>query len=353
MNKLFLQLVRFGIGHEIMFQQEVVDWSKLKSLAAKHGLDAVVLDGIEKMPSDIRPPQELLLAWIGGVLQNYESHYDKYCKAMSELAGFYNSHGYKMMILKGYACSQDWPKSNHRPCGDIDIWLFGLQKEADSLLEREKGLIIDNAHHHHSVFLWRDFSVENHYDFINVYHHKSHKRLEKLFKELAFDDTYYEEVYGERVYLPSPKLHALFLLKHTMLHFVSGEICLRQLLDWAFFVERHTKKIDWGWLEKTLDEYGMMPLYQLFNAICVEDLGFSSQLFPSVQFNPDLKEKVLTEILKPDQVHNINKRLVPRMVSSFRRWRDSSWKHELCYKESMWIAFWYGVWGHLLKPSSI
>ena len=183
--------------------------------------------------------------------------------------------------------------------------------------------------------------------------------MEKVFKELASDDTHYVELKDAsagsvtKVYLPSPNLHALFLLKHTMLHFVSGEISIRQLLDWAFFVKRHTKEIDWGWLEKILEEHGMMPLYQLFNAICVEDLGFSSQLFPCVQFNPSLKDRVLAEIITPDKVSYNELSAIPRLINRFLRWKDSAWKHELCYKESMWSAFWYGVWGHLLKPKTI
>lgn len=73
-----------------------------------------------------------------------------------------------MMILKGYACSLDWPKPEHRPCGNIDIWLFGKQKEADALLANKKGLEIDSSHHHHhTIFYWRDFMVENHYDFFD------------------------------------------------------------------------------------------------------------------------------------------------------------------------------------------
>lgn len=359
MNELFLQLVRLGIGHEAKFQAEALDWLNMKDIAERHGLFAVILDGIEKFPSNIKPPREVLLEWIGEVIQDYEYRYEQYTKAISELAGFYNSHGYRMMVLKGYACSLDWPKPSHRPCGDIDIWQCGKQKEADALIARDLGIEVDNSHHHHTVFNWHNFAVENHYDFINVYHHKSHTKLEKVFKELASDDTHFVELKDAstgsvaKVYLPSPNLHALFLLKHTMLHFVSGEITLRQLLDWAFFVERHTKEIDWGWLEKTLDEYGMMPLYQLFNAICVEDLGFSSQLFPSVQFNPSLKDRVLAEIITPDKVSYNELSAIPRLINRFQRWKGSAWKHELCYKESMWSAFWYGIWGHLLKPNSI
>ena len=87
-----------------------------------------------------------------------------------------------MMVLKGYACSIDWPKPEHRPCGDIDIWLFGKQKEADALLVKDKGVIVDTSHHHHTVFDWGGFMVENHFDFINVHHHKSNAAFESLFK---------------------------------------------------------------------------------------------------------------------------------------------------------------------------
>lgn len=133
-KKAFLSLVRMGIGHRADVLSDGVDWNELKDLAEKQGLGAVVLDGIEKLPEGQRPPKVFLLEWIGETLQGYEYRYDQYCKAIAELAGFYNSHGYKMMLLKGYACSIDWPRPEHRPCGDIDIWLFGKQKEADAAL---------------------------------------------------------------------------------------------------------------------------------------------------------------------------------------------------------------------------
>ena len=73
-------------------------------------------------------PLQMKLEWIGEVLQNYEQRYSAYENAIGSLADFYNQHGFKMMVLKGYACSLDWPKPEHRPCGDIDIWQFGQQK---------------------------------------------------------------------------------------------------------------------------------------------------------------------------------------------------------------------------------
>ena len=354
----FLQLVRWGIGHGVLCTTQIADWSLLKALADTQGLSAVVLDGIDKQAtnksvSTNELPVPMKLEWIGEVLQNYEKRYKQYESAISSLAGFYNQHGFKMMVLKGHACSLNWPKPEHRPCGDIDIWLFGRQNEADTALVKEKGIKIDASHHHHTVFEWNGFTVENHYDFINVHHHKSHTEFEKILKEMGQDDSHFIEVNGEKVYLPSPNLHALFLVKHLMLHFVSGEISLRQLLDWAFFAENNVEKIDWVWLNGVLEKYGMKDLYNVFNAICVGDLGFSAFIFKQVQFLPELKKRVLKEILSPEFNSREPKWLIPRLVYKFRRWKASEWKHKLCYKESMWSAFWSGVWNHLLKPSSI
>lgn len=355
-KEAFLTLVRLGIGTETVSGftfQGPIDWLEVKNLAEKQGLDAVVLDGIEKLPQSYRPPQEILLEWIGEVLQGYEYIYEQYGKTISELAGFYNCHGYKMMVLKGYACSLDWPKPEHRPCGDIDIWQFGRQKEADELITTEKGIKVDKSHHHHTVFNWGEFTVENHFDFINVHARKSNRELEKIFKELGTDNSHWVEVNGEKVYLPSPNLHALFLMRHAVAHFSSTSITLRQVLDWAFFIEKYNKEIDWRWFLGMMKEYHFMDFFNKINAICVEELGFESSTFPSVQYNPFLKEKVLADILNPKFSFEEPKYLIPRLVYKYRRWKGNGWKHEMCYNESMWSFFWSGVWGHLLKPKSI
>lgn len=348
----FLQIVRLGIGHFAECISKEIDWDHIQAFAEQQGLYAVVLDGLEKLSVNQRPPQTMLLEWIGEVLQNYEARFEAYRLTLAEMAGFYNSHGYKMMVLKGYACGLNWPKPEHRPYGDIDIWQFGKQKDADKAL-REKGIKVDNSHHHHSVFNWGEFMVENHYDFINVHHHQSNRGLEAIFKELGADDSRFVEVKEEKVYLPSPNLHALFLLKHMMNDFTSFSMNLRQLLDWAFFVEMHTKQIDWEWLVGVLEKFRMLDFFNTINAICVEDLGFDASVFRGVQFKPELKDRVLKDILKPEFMAVEPASLIPRLIYKFKRWRGNAWKQEMCYQESMWSSFLYGVWGHLLKPKSI
>ena len=343
----FLSLVRLGIGHHIDVLPQNLDWNSIHTLAEKQGLYAVALDGIERLPSEKRPPQELLLEWIGDVLQSYEYRYDAYKNTIAEMAGFYNSHGFKMMVLKGYACGLNWPRPEHRPCGDIDIWQFGDYKDADKTIASENGIKVDRSHHHHTVFNWGEFTVENHYDFINTHRHYSHRGLEKIFKELGQDDGHYVTLKGEKVYLPSSNLHALFLVRHALNHFASTGINLRQVLDWDFFAEKHTDEIDWDWLKGVLDKYRMMNFFNCLNAICIDDLGFSPCIFHGVQFNPGLKDKVLNDILAPEYSVEY------RIANMLKRWKGNRWKHKLCYKESLWSTLWSGAWSYLIKPKAV
>lgn len=368
-HKSFLKLVRLGIGHADSAGYIVkVDWEQLKALVDRQGLSAIVLDGIDTLQSSSSSivqefkselPLQMKLQWIGDVIQNYEGRYIAYEKAISSLAGFYHRHGYKMMVLKGYACSLDWTNPKHRPCGDIDIWQFGQWKEADVCLSKEKGVKIDASHHHHTVFEWKGFPVENHYDFVNVYAERSSAELEKIFKELGTDDSHFVGIMDAstgsvaKVYLPSPNLHAMFLIRHMVSHFASSEINLRQVLDWAFFVEKHTKEIGWNWLLGVLDKYHMKEFFNLINAICVEDLGFSVEIFPEAQFVSELKERVLEDILDPEYTAAEPKGFFPRVIYKYKRWQGNAWKQEMCYGESRWVMFWTGIWAKILKPASI
>lgn len=352
-KEAFLALVRLGIGHTAGILPNIFNWDEIQALADAQGLCAVVIDGTEKLPENQRPPKTFLLQWIGEVLQGYEFRYELYRRTIGEMAAFYHEHGFKMMVLKGFACSLNWQKPEHRPCGDIDIWQFGQQKEADAILARVKGINVDKSHHHHTVFKWGDFTVENHYDFNNIHHHKSSAELEKIFKELGKDNSHSVEIFGEMVYLPSPNLHALFLLKHSMTDFAAFYVTLRQVLDWAFFVKAHGKEVDWEWLSRVMEQYHMLDFFNTINAICVEDLGFEVNIFPNLRFSNSLKDKVLADILAPKFTRRTPKRLIPRLLYKFRRWKGNAWKHDMCYNESLWSAFWTGVWNHITKPASI
>lgn len=58
----------------------------------------------------------------------------------------------------------------------------------------------------------------------------------------------------------------------------------------------------------------MTEMYHTLNAICVDDLGFAVDIFPSVQFNPYLKDRVIKEIITPKYQAEVPKGLFKRVV---------------------------------------
>lgn len=399
-SKLFndyLMLVGLGVGHRVDSIPDISNWQAIKALAMEQGLNAIILDGVEKLPTGNKPPQVFLLEWIGQVIQGNEGLYAMCRRTLTEMASFYNANGFKMMVLKGYACGLDWPRPERRPYGDIDIWLFGRQEEADAVLSKGKGIKIDKSHHHHTVFEWNGFTVENHYNFVNVHAHRSSAEMEKIFKELGSENNLNPnvndnsvgkridcvEVDGQMVYLPSPNLHALFLMKHMASHFAAVGITLRQVLDWAFFVEKHTDEVDWKWFDGLLVKYHLKEFFNCINAICVENLEFELNLNDNVNHNDNhndnarsampldssknhnylantnpsndtnfnlLKKRVLEDILNPQFTSAEPDGFVLRMIHKYRRWQGNAWKQKLCYEESRWSAFWTLLRSHLIKP---
>lgn len=355
----FLSLVRLGIGLKSVDIPDSIDWLGIEALAKRQGLSAIVLDGAQKLTDrgaliDGRAMDVAIKKqWIGSVIQNYERKYEDYRKRIGQLAHFYNDHGFKLMILKGYALSLNFPIPYHRPCGDIDIWAFGQYREADETLSKSLSIPVDTSHHHHTTFTFKGYLVENHYDFLNVHYGHGNKALEKVLKELAMDDSVRTEIDGETVYLPSANLHALFLLRHSILHFASTEMNLRQVLDWAFFVDKHGSEIDWPWFMKVLEEFRMTDFFYCLNAICVEDLGVDASIFPESHFDSALKDRVLNDILSPEFSGDTPSNVFRRIPFKYRRWQANAWKQDLCYGDSRFKAFWTGVWGHLMKPEMI
>lgn len=83
-------------------------------------------DGIQFLPEAVRPSKALRLQWAVNV-DRIENTYRRQERAIARLAAFYREHAIPMMLLKGYGLSLFYPVPEHRPCGDIDIWLFGRQ----------------------------------------------------------------------------------------------------------------------------------------------------------------------------------------------------------------------------------
>ena len=348
-QETLLKLTRYAIWHtdfrSISIQKS---WDDLYAIALKQGLAAIVLDGINKCyekDDSIDIDFQTKMEWIG-LVQQMEQRYQQYEKNIKELGIFYREHGIRMMVLKGYGLAQNYPIPSHRPCGDVDIYLFGDQEKADKLLQEKLGITIDNSHHHHTVFRFKDETVENHYDFLNVHVRPSNKRIEEKLKKMS--DVGCQKEDG-LVLFPSAEFNAIYLLRHCAAHFASTEMNVRQILDWGFFMERYHQEIKWDEYLPCIKQEGMFRFYNLLGLFCMRHLSFDASIFHGL-FEDVLFERFSNEIMEPEFKDHENGKLLHSLSVKPRRWWHNRWKNRLSYPDSAWEEFAYGLWAKVLKP---
>lgn len=103
-QKTLLELLSCGLGNlEFPNIPQTVNWSEVKLLSQKHGVESIALDGLQHFYDAGQPIDidfQTKLDWVG-CAQLQEQTYAKHEQLIEELAGFYNKHGIRMMVLKG------------------------------------------------------------------------------------------------------------------------------------------------------------------------------------------------------------------------------------------------------------
>lgn len=338
-------------AHDVRLTADIC-WAKVMEEATRQGVQGLCIDAFERMPKECRPDKKTLLEWLGRVVL-MERLYQNHFKAIDALSCFYRQYDIKMMLLKGYGLSLYWPKPNHRPAGDMDIYLGGDWRKADKLISEQLGIKVDDGHEHHTCFFFQGTSVENHYDFVNTKINESAKELEALFKRIATFDTPLKMEKSE-IYLASPTLNTIFLIRHLGQHFAGAEATLRQLLDWGFFMQHEYENVDWELVASTLKKVGIYRFFQQINAICVDYLGFSESTFPHIERDTVLEERIFNDILSPEFDEEKPKGSTLHVICfKTRRFFANRWKRELVFREGIWRQLWHGSIAHLKRYKTI
>ena len=364
LQSLFFLLLQAGLRPTYLPEKQVEispeAWKALYSLANAQGVTGLIWDGAQRLfhaqiiPSQCAIPRLLKIQWALNI-ENIQSLYERQRRAIGRLAGFLQQHQIPMMVIKGYGLSLYYPTPEHRPCGDIDIWLFGKQEEADELLRKELDIKINVDVHHHTTFLFDGIMVENHFDFLNQHSHLSNRTIEAKLQAYALQPTETVSVEGATVHLPSADFNALFLLRHAAVHFAATEIGMRQVVDWLLFVEHNHAKINWEELETFARKMNMHHFLHCINAILIDHLGMKAGYVPDFQRNKPLENRVLNDIFSPEfsEQQEPRKGLAKIICFRFRRWWHNRWKHRIVFREGLLQTFFVQVRSHLMKPQSL
>lgn len=367
-----LKLIRISLGHEQKCSiPNDINWNRVLNFSRAHGVIGIVIDALELLPAEQRPERDVLMKWHGQVMF-MEQMYEQHMKAIADLAKFYKRQGIRMMVLKGYGLSLNWPRPKNRPVGDLDVYLTNdndnlpAWNRADELVRSELGISVEDGHEHHTVFVFKGVMVENHYDFINTKAHRDAHAIEVKLKELAskvfaqdaqnmqIDSISSVDSACPNIYYPNADFNAIFLIRHLGQHFAGDRVTLRQILDWATFLEKKSNEVHWDEVVPFLKEMEIWTFFNQINAICVDYLGFREDCFTPIERKDDLEIRILEDILNPEFTEEKPAGgLLKVLVFKFRRWWNNRWKHPLVYKEWLLPMFLTLLWSHLRRFETI
>ena len=348
-----LNLIAVAIGNRLDYSvPKETYWESIIQSSYTQGVAGVLYDGFQKLyglhPDEFfsldKEKKAIKRDWFGSVL-SMEASFENHMRVVKDLSVFYESNGIKMLLLKGIGLSVYYPIPSHRPTGDIDIYLYGQQKEGDKLISSQKGIKIKTSSEHHTVFSFDGITVENHYDFINTKIRRSGKTFDSLLKELVGEPS---KLVYDSILVPNPQFNLLFLMKHMSGHFASEGITLRHILDWALFINTEFIHLDWDSFYSICQSYNTDRFISAINAICIDYLGFKPELFPIKYRDYVLEGRILNEILAYKQEKR-PRGFVLETLFRLNKWRKTRWKQRICYSDSAISSFVTSVVSNVIK----
>lgn len=332
------------------------EWEELIQLSVTQGVQAIVFDGVLKLPSHLQPPRPLKLKWIINV-DATEKRFDRYLNTCADLIKLYADNRIKTMVLKGIGLAHLYPVPKHREFGDIDIYLFGNYKRGNELIKKE-GIKLEHADKKHLMFYYKGIPVENHRKFSNTHRYKVDAQLETALNEIMIINACNMVALPKKVtmFTPPPMFNAIFLARHMIVHFASG-ISIRHLCDWTMFLFKNHGNYSVNYLINEFRHTDQLEMITILSDICVKYLGLPKSYNPFQAIEAietlELEKRIFEDVLRGDSTLTTSSNPFKIVLSKWNRFHRSLWKHQLAHRVSKRHLIWESVIEHLITPSTI
>ena len=311
-EEIFFRLVRIALGNETGLPGKLTEeeWNCMANLSRKQALGGIIMQAIEKLPPEYRPPQKILFQWIGwtGKIENVNRRLNREAVAVSL---YLENKGFRSMILKGQGVAELYPNPLRRTPGDIDIWLDGTRK---------------------SIFrLARSVDPEA----TAVYHHIDMKRLSEEFE----------------VRVPSMEMNRIFLLVHIYRHLMTEGIGLKQLMDYFYLLKQGMTSAEREKFTEQVRELKMKRFAEAVMYVLNRVFGLEERMMP-VPPSEKYGKRLLDEIMLAGNFGQYDTRIERKgMDSEWGRFRERmkrimrfvrDYPDEVCWTPyfKIWHFFW-------------
>ena len=206
--------------------------------------------------------------------------------------------GIPYVILKGLASSRYYPNPELRLLGDVDILIpEDKMQEAATLFCTDGYELTHKEHERHIVLVKKSVRIELHRTVTGIPKGESGNAVVQYFADVFERCEEYDAMS-----VPCDFHHLLILLLHTAHHIKENGIGLRQLCDYAVFVNRYSKAdFDRCYKEK-LQKIGIYDFSLILADASKRCFGYPD--FPD--YETQLSEKLVCDILQSGSFGNKN-----------------------------------------------
>lgn len=294
MHSKFNMLLRAGLwGTPIdasLFGTET-DWTELYRLAKAQTVTAILLDGIQTLPAECRPPRALYLQWCSDLMVIEEKNH-KLNRELANVVEVARRIGACPVLVKGQGVAQCYREPLHRQSGDIDLYIGGEKFEELNKILRSEATFEEEETYKHTTMTWHDVTIENHHVLISLSSPFMNRKLQRRIRQWHDNPALLRtvSVEGSQVYMPPVEFDVVYVLLHAVLHFLNEGIGMRHVCDWMCLLHAYAGKFDKSQTAALLKEFELTRAARLFGAIAVEHLGLPTEDLPLAYRTQDLSD---------------------------------------------------------------
>lgn len=264
---------------------EGFDWDAFYRFAKKQALVGVVFEGIQRLPKEFAPHQDLLMTWFGHSQRIHQRNI-LLNEATSQIYKKVKAEGLRCCILKGQGNALMYPNPHSRTPGDVDVWVNAGREEIrklSKLLAGDNGSIGEESLNHIELKV-NGIAVELHSTPAIMNNPLHNCRLQKWLRrnaDLQFSNVVSLPDDTGVVAIPTSTFNVVYQLFHLYHHCFYEGIGLRQIIDYYFVInslpQRALMNTDFSALQRELKHFGLPKFVGAVMYVLHKVLGLSEE----------------------------------------------------------------------------
>ena len=325
---------------EILTELSVGEWEQLLSTASLHGVLPIVMEFFEGGKIEDKGVRKVVLKWYA-VAQGNKQHYQIRVRTIRQLAEMFAEEKMDMMVFKGAALAQLYPDSEWRVFSDIDFYLYGEWKKGVEVMEQH-GIKNRPFYHHNTEATLNGVLLENHYDFVERLNHRLNLVLDDELKKMAQEEgrtlkaTFLDD-HISNVYMMTPTMNAVFLMRHMSAHYVSESVPLRMMNDWVLFLKHHAEDVDWKRVCQLYEKSGLTEFVGIVMELIRVHFKVEFPEVPIALVANKHTEMVWDSIVFPPGVNPHKLYSLSFFVYETKTFLGNRWKHQIVYPDESYF----------------